>query len=135
MQSCPANDPKSIKTNDNMMEITQHATFRPCTITLKNSQHTEQFTDRKLMEYVGQKWKNKIRTELDIPCRFRHEKCLLRFFANDETIFEEMYSKDKWSDKIADNESDLKVSRIFSAAYSLVIQQFFNSWDIKNVLE
>jgi len=49
------------------------------------------------MEHLIQEWKNKNGTELDITGRFGREKCLV-IFANDETTFEEMYSKNKWPD-------------------------------------
>ncbi|CAF2085250.1 unnamed protein product [Rotaria magnacalcarata] len=78
---------------------------------------------------TSDKWKNKNGSGLDITGRFGHEKWIL-IFANNETTVEELFDRHKWPDKIADNEFELKVPRIFPAAYSLVIQQFYDSWNI-----
>ncbi|CAM4858322.1 unnamed protein product [Rotaria socialis] len=134
IQSSPPNISKLTRTTitSDSMEIVHKTAFPPYSITLKNSQHNEQLTDCKLVEHLILEWKNKNRSELDITGRFGHEKRIL-IFANNETTFEELLDQHKWPDKIADDEFELKVLRIFPSAYSLVIQQFYNGWNINEV--
>jgi hypothetical protein len=116
------------------MEVLQNTTFPPYSLILKNSKHNEHYTDRKLIEQFILEWNNKNGFELNITGRFDHEKCLL-IFANDNTTFEELFDQHKWPDKIADIEYDFKVPRIFPAAYSIVIHQFFINLNINEVLQ
>jgi hypothetical protein len=136
MQSPLSNNPtvtKITKTNE-YMEMIPNATFPPYTLILKNSQHNELLIDRKLIEQFILEWMNKNKFELDITGRFGHDKRLL-IFANNNTSFEELFDQQKWPNKIANNEFEVIVPRIFPAAYSLVIHQFFTNWNINEVFE
>ncbi|CAF4285376.1 unnamed protein product [Rotaria sp. Silwood2] len=92
--------------------LKQISKFPPYSITFKRSSQDEQVTDR----------------------RFEHGKYLL-IFVNDETSFEELFNQQNWPTKINDCEFDLKISRALPSIYSLVIQQFFNSWNFEDVFE
>ncbi|CAF3973729.1 unnamed protein product [Rotaria sp. Silwood1] len=114
--------------------LKQSSKFPPYSITFKRSPQVEQVTDRKLLELLLVEWKDKNNYVPDITGRFGHGKCLL-IFANDETSFEELFNQQNWPTKINDCEFDLKIPRVSPSIYSLVIQQFFNSWNIEEVFE
>ncbi|CAF5116202.1 unnamed protein product [Rotaria sp. Silwood1] len=114
--------------------LKQSSKFPPYSITFKRSPQDEQVTDRKLLELLLVEWKDKNNYVPDITGRFGHGKCLL-IFANDETSFEELFNQQNWPTKINDCEFDLKIPRVLPSIYSLVIQQFFNSWNIEGVFE
>ncbi|CAF4696588.1 unnamed protein product, partial [Rotaria sp. Silwood2] len=66
--------------------------------------------------------------------RFGHEKCLL-IFTNDETSFEELFNQLNWPTEINDIEFDITIPRVSPSIYSLVIQQFFNNWNIEDIFQ
>ncbi|CAF4894084.1 unnamed protein product [Rotaria socialis] len=99
----------SNKNHQDSMEIVHKTAFPPYSITLKNSQHNEQRTDRKLVEHLILEWKNKNGFELDITGRFGHEKRIL-IFANNETTFEELFDQHKPSWNINEVQDELKIT-------------------------
>ncbi|CAF4497926.1 unnamed protein product [Rotaria sp. Silwood2] len=106
-------------------DFKQSARFHPYTITFKKPQQNE---------HLISEWKNKNDYILNITGRFGHEKCLL-IFANDETSSEELFNQLNWPTKINDIEFDIKIPRVSPSIYSLVIEQFFNNWNIENIFQ
>lgn len=133
MQSSPSISLKPTETN-NCMDTNQLKSFPPYSIIPKNALLPDQCTDRKLIEHLILEWKKKNGIDLDITGRFGHDSCLL-IFANNESSFEELYCRSKWPDKLHNVEFNVKAPRIFPAAYSVIIQQFFSNWNIGEVLD
>lgn len=118
------------KFNDNAK---QFSSLPPYTIRFNQVEVSSQHTDRKLIEHLIIEWKEKNGNVPSITGRFGHDKCLL-IFTNDELTFEDLLDTTKWPTKILDQEYILKIPRILPSSYSLVIQQFFNSWNTDEVL-
>ncbi|CAF3774864.1 unnamed protein product [Rotaria socialis] len=111
-----------------------NTSFPPYSIVFKHPQDIDKAPDIQLIEQFIIEWKNKYSTTLNITGRFGHEKSLL-IFANDESSFEDLLMEHKWPAHINEKDFILKIPRILPPAYSLVIRQFFNTWNIEEMLQ
>ncbi len=87
-----------------------------------------QSSDRQILNEFITWWKSKHSKDLNIIGRFGYNKNLL-VFAKDIDTFDVLVHKPHWPKKILEQEYEMKLPRIFPAAYSIVIKQFPRNWD------